>query len=671
MLLKLLLNLEMKNSRRKFIKRTSQFTLATGLSMWSLSCDFSSKKEINQEESFLEVARIFSDNMILQRGQPIPIWGWANSNATVELFFDGKSYKAIATKNEGEWFIELPSNSKSEPLELKINQGIHEVQFQNILMGDVYLCSGQSNMEWPMGRVENAEQEIKNIRDEKIRHFKIPIGSYIQPSKNIAGGDWQICTPETIIDFTAAGYFFAKNMREKYDVPIGLVNATKGSTNIKQWMPSEALGIKNRIEILNKKVKSQRQLLHDKYLFSPNEEMTFEKKQTWITQEYSDEKWANIELPLKWGTDDFMEMVGKIWFRKVFYLDNKPSKDSTIKVSLALIDDSDISFLNGEKIGEGSRDYHNTRQYSINNSLLQKGENVFAICVENFGFFGGISGDPKEMFLEIDGEKKSLAGDWKMKIETLEFNKERLFETGFLPSGLYNSLIHPLAHFPFRAILWYQGEGDVVDDNDSLFAYRFLFEKLIVSWRELFSQPNLPFIFAQISNAHHDCLDPSDSWSARIRESQEYVLHLKNTALVSNIDSGKHKNFLHPQNKPELGRRFSLEVRKLVFGEDIIADGPVFKEMKIEGKYIYIYFSNVVKTLLLKKGNEVQELAIAGKDRKFLWAKSRVEVDRIVVWNDEIDEPNAVRYAWCDNPLDVNLYNSEGLPASPFRTDDW
>lgn len=232
-------------------------------------------------------------------------------------------------------------------------------------------------------------------------------------------------------------------------------------------------------------------------------------------------------------------------------------------------------------------------------------------------------------------------------------------------------MIAPLAHFPFKAILWYQGEGDAVDSLEGLHNYRFLFENLINFWRALFSKPELPFIFAQLSNANSKCPQPQESLWARLRESQSYVLHLPNTAQVINIDSGQHENSLHPQNKPTAGKRFSLAVRKLVYGENIIADGLTFDRMEKDGKNLNLYFLNIGKGLLLKNGNEVNNIAIAGSDKKFLWANSRIEGNKIILWNDKIKEPIAARYAWCDNPFDANLYNSEELPAVPFRTDNW
>jgi len=364
-------------------------------------------------------------------------------------------------------------------------------------------------------------------------------------------------------------------------------------------------------------------------------------------------------------------MLGKIWYRKTFFLEKLPSENSGIKISLAQIDDTDMTFLNGQKIGEGKEVYDRVRQYEIDPSILKKGKNVFAVSIENYQAFGGIFGNQQDFFLEIEERKIPLAGEWKMKIEILNYNQKWLFEKGMMPSVLHNTMIHPLQNFPIRAVLWYQGETDVMNDNARLFEYRFLFMELISSWRSQFGNQELPFIFAQLSNASSPCAKPSDSLWARLRESQSQALQLKNTAQVINIDSGKHENTIHPQNKEELGRRLSLAVRKLVFGEDIVADGPVIKTMKIKGKYIYIYFSNVAKGLLLKNGDEVKELAIAGNDKIFFWAKSRVEVDRIIVWNDKVSAPVAVRYGWCDNPLEVNLYNSEGLPAEPFRTDDW
>ncbi len=659
----------MKNSRRKFIKRTSQFTLATGLSMWFMSCDFSSRKERNPEDSFLEIAQIFSNNMVLQRDQPIPIWGWTNPGAMVELFFLGKKHTTIATEKEGKWLFNLAPISQSEPLELKIKQGVHEIRIQNILIGDVYLCSGQSNMEWPMSRVEEVEEEIENANDVKIRHFKVLPSVRFQPEKNVIG-KWEICSSATVANFSAAAYFFAKNIRQKYDVPVGLVNSTRGASNIKMWLPKESIEA-NRDELLQELLKKRISRIEKKYQFSTVENNANSLLAEWFDPEYNDKNWTKIQLPLTWGESDFREMLGKIWYRKTFFLEKLPKEISSINISLAQIDDADITFLNGQKIGEGKQVYDKVRTYEIDQAILKKGKNVLAISIENYQEFGGIFGNGKDLFLEIGSKKISLVGEWKMKIELLNYNQEWLFEKGMVPSVLYNTMIYPLKRIPFRAVLWYQGETDTMKDKEKIFEYRFLFMELISSWRNHFGDQELPFIFAQLNNAMNPCAEPSDSLWARLRESQTQALQLKNTAQVINIDSGKHENTVHPQNKKELGRRFSLAVQKLVFGEKVIANGPAFKTMKIEGKYIYIYFSQIAKALLLKNGKEVKELAIAGDDKKFLWAKSRVESNRIIVWNDKISNPVAVRYAWCDNPLEVNLYNSVGLPAEPFRTDDW
>lgn len=660
----------MKSSRRKFIKKTSQFTLATGFSMWFMSCDLYQPSHTNPEESFLTIAQVFSDNMVLQRDQPIPIWGWTNPGVMVELFFHGEIHRTIATEDEGKWFINLTPISQSGPLELKIKQGAHEIKIKNILVGDVYLCSGQSNMEWPMSRVENVQEEIRNSEDDKIRQFKVIPSVSFQPKKNLIG-KWEICSPKTAANFSAVAYFFSKDLRYKYDVPIGLVNSTRGDSNIKMWIPIEGIEALNRDELLKDLMAKRMGRLEKKYQFLSVENNTKSKSEAWNKPEYNDEKWNTIQLPLAWGESDFREMLGKIWFRKTIFLKRLPSEHSTIIINLAQIDDTDITFLNGHKIGEGKQVYDKVREYKVDPFVLKRGKNVLAISIENYKEFGGIFGNSHDLFIEMEGKKKSIAGEWKMKIESLNYNQEWLFEKGLIPSVLHNTMISPLQKFPFKAILWYQGETDTMNDKAKIFEYRYLFEKLISSWRNQFGNNTLPFIFAQLSNAMNSCTKPSDSLWASLRESQSQALQIKNTAQVINIDSGKHENTVHPQNKEELGRRFSLAVQKLVFEEKVIANGPTFKSMKIQGNYIYIYFSNIAKSLLLKSGNEVKELAIAGSDKKFFWAKSRVEVDRIIVWNDEVSAPVAVRYAWCDNPLNVNLYNSEGLPAEPFRSDNW
>ena len=660
----------MQNNRRTFLKNIGQLTLATGFATWWMSCGEPEINEIDKGEPFLKVANIFRDNMVLQRDEPIPIWGWSNQKKTIQVFFNKKKYATRANSKSGFWKIELPKMPAGGPVEIEIKQDTHVSKFSNILIGDVFLCSGQSNMEWPMGRVENAEEDIQNSKDSFIRYFKIPRAFSILPEKEVAGGEWVTCNPETVPSYSAISYYFSKHLRQHYDVPIGIVNATKGGSGIKMWMSDKSLKINNLKEVVENKIQGHIDLLSKEYGPINTKPSGADSKQ-FFAFDVDDKLWAKVGFPMQWGAVNFMKMLGKIWYRKSFYLDEIPSAETSCSISLGQIDDADVTYINGVKIGATQQVYEPARVYSIQPSILKKGKNVVALQIENFAEFGGVHGNVNDLFFQIGETKKSIAGDWKMKSELIRFNHDWLFEQGEIPSVLYNSMIAPLAHFPFKAILWYQGEGDAVDSLEGLHNYRFLFENLINFWRALFSKPELPFIFAQLSNANSKCPQPQESLWARLRESQSYVLHLPNTAQVINIDSGQHENSLHPQNKPTAGKRFSLAVRKLVYGENIIADGLTFDRMEKDGKNLNLYFLNIGKGLLLKNGNEVNNIAIAGSDKKFLWANSRIEGNKIILWNDKIKEPIAARYAWCDNPFDANLYNSEELPAVPFRTDNW
>ncbi len=660
----------MENNRRTFIKNMGQLTLATGLTSWWMSCGELQSDENFSKEPFLQVAKIFKDNMVLQRDEPIPIWGWSNQKRMIHVFFNKKKYVTRVTSKSGFWKIILPKMPSGGPFEIKIKQDTHVINISNILIGDVFLCSGQSNIEWPMSRVEDATEDIKNALDSKIRFFKIPRSFSIPPAMDIVGGEWLLCNPESVPNYSAVSYYFSKNIRQQYDVPIGIINASKGGSVIKMWMSSNSLNINNLEEIINAKIKDYIYLLSKDY-GTINMTSNITDTAQFYAFDANDKTWAEVQFPMQWGTVNFMKMLGKIWYRKSFYLEEIPSSEVPFSLSLGQVDDADVTYLNGIKVGATRQVYEPARVYEIQNSILKKGRNVIAIQIENLGDFGGIHGNVNDLFYRIGREKYSLAGDWKIKPELVKFNHDWLFEQGEIPSVLFNAMIAPLAHFPFKAVLWYQGESDAIDNLEALHNYRFLFENLIQSWRTLFSKPDLPFIFAQLSNAYGGCPKPQESLWARLRESQSYVLHLPSTAQIINIDSGQHDNSLHPQNKPTVGKRFSLAARKLVYGENIIADGPTFERMERNGKYLHLYFLNVGKGLLLKDGDEVNNIAIAGNDKTFLWAKSRVEANKMILWNDEILEPVAVRYAWCDNPFEVNLYNSEGLPAAPFRTDEW
>jgi len=660
----------MKKNRRTFLKNIGQLTLVTGLTAWWMSCGEEELMKIENGKPHLIVAKIFRDNMVLQRDQPIPIWGWSNQTGKVIINFNQKEFTVRINSKTGFWKLDLPKMPAGGPFEIKIKQDIHEIIISNILIGDVFLCSGQSNMEWPMSSTDNVKKDIQNSTDTRIRQFKIPRSFSVVPAEDLKGGEWTICNPESVPSYSAIGFYFAKNLRQHHDIPIGIINSTKGGSNIKMWMHSKLLNINNLEEIVNDKIQEQIDLLSNEFgpINTTQKEIT---DSIFSYPKIDDKLWIKEKLPMQWGKKNYMKMLGKNWFRKSFYLDEIPAQDSSFSISLGQIDDADVTYVNGVKVGATQQIYEPARVYEVKDSILKKGENVIAIQIENLGDFGGVHGDVNDLFYKMDGKKYSLAGDWKVKPDWVKINEDWLFEQGNIPSVLYNAMIAPLANFSFKAILWYQGESDTIQDSKILYDYRFLFEKLIPSWRQLFSKPNLPFIFAQISTANGHCQNPQDSVWARLRESQSYVLNLPNTAQIVTIDTGINDVTLHPQNKPIVGKRFSLAVRKLVYGEAIFTEGPTFKKMERDGKYLNLYFSNIVKGLLLKFGDEVNNIAIAGADKQFLWAQSRVDADKVVIWNDEIEIPVAVRYAWCDNPFDVNLINSEGLPAAPFRTDDW
>lgn len=655
----------MQNKRRIFLKNFGQLSLATATIPWWMGCEQENSNPSNPNETYLKVAKIFSDNMILQRGEPIPIFGWANVGATVDVIFNDKKYESKVSDGSGFWKAVLPNTTKKGPYELVVKQGVHVIKFSNVLIGDVFLCSGQSNMEWPMGRIENLEEPLEQINDFEIRQFKIPNDYSSTEKDNIGGGSWAICTPENIIHFSAVGYYFAKHLRKHHDVPIGIINATKGGSNIKMWMPSTQLEINDLPAFINNKTQTQLSALKKRYYsVSPIPSDIAE----FYDYEVDDQNWKSVQLPMKWGTNDFMQLIGKIWYRKSFDLEELPNENSTFKISLGQIDDADVTYFNGVKIGATQQVYEPARIYEVDASLLKRGKNVITIQIENYNEFGGIHGNVSDLFYEINGKQKSLAGNWRLKLGDVKYNDNWLFERGEIPSVLHNAMITPLQHFSFKSILWYQGASDIVGEFEDLYNYRFLFEKLIQSWRSLFSKQDLPFIFAQSHNAYSTCSEPQESYWARLRESQSSVLYLKNTAQVITLDSGYHKNTLHPQNKPTVGKRFAYATRRLVYHENKLTDNPTFIRMEKNGNELVLYFSDAGKGLLLKSGEEVNNLTIAGKDKKFLWAKSRVEGDRLVVWNDVINKPEVVRYAWCDNPSEVNFYNSEGLPVAPFRT---
>ncbi len=625
----------------------------------------------------LETSAIFTDNMILQRDVQVPVWGWAAANEKIVLTFNNKTYNGKADK-QGKWRILLPVMPAGGPYDMKIMGKKKTITLSNILFGDVWLASGQSNMEFQVANVNNAKEAIANATDAKIRHFFVPHTYDSEPQEKLEGGPWMITSPQTVGSFTAVGYFFAKELRKNVDVPIGILHSSWGGSRLEPWMSPQSLGftdLKNVVAQMKQQEEQHNQAVRQKLQQNigtlPEKDMGLQNGQAlWAARDYSDADWKTMKLPGLWENSDLPDLDGIVWFRKTIELTADEIQNGA-KLSLGPIDDSDITYVNGQKVGEMTQKYNENRIYDIPASALKVGKNVITVRVDDTGGGGGIYGKPELLYVETAKGKKDLTGEWRYKVGEAHLSGGSS-SANQTPMILYNKMIHPILDFPIKGVIWYQGESNA--GGKDAYEYRNLFHTMIEDWRARWTNSgNFPFLFVQLANYMAAKPEPSESDWAVLRESQSKTLTTTpNTGQAVIIDIGEAGD-IHPRNKQDVGYRLALAALKLTYGDDkVVYSGPVYKSRKVEGNKIRLSFDHVGSGLMATKDKYgyLKGFAIAGSDKKFVWAKAMIEGNDVIVWSNDVKNPTVVRYAWADNPDDANLYNKEGLPASPFRTEE-
>ncbi len=621
----------------------------------------------------VKLPRLVSDGMVLQRGDSTKIWGWADPGEEITIDFKEQTYKTIACEN-GEWAVTLSELSAGGPYSMTINAENH-ISLKNIMIGDVWVCSGQSNMELTMDRAKYKYPEvIVQSKNPAIRQFLVPDKyNFKEPQQDLSSGRWESANPKTILGFTAVGYFFAKELNEKYNVPVGLINAALGGSPAEAWLSEDALKqFPHYIQTANKyKDDNYIKEVTEKDQAAANEWNTairkkdpgLAKDQTrWYKTSYDDSNWPTINVPGYWTNPNIGP--GSVWFRKEFdvpeSMTGKPAK-----LWLGRIVDGDETYVNGKKVGEITYEWP-PRIYDISANLLKTGKNIIAVrIISNSGRGGFVPDKPYEL-VTADGQSIDLKGPWKYKLGAKMPTRPSQTFIRWKPIGLYNAMIAPLLNCKIKGVIWYQGESNA----DRAQEYQKLFPVLIADWREKWNQGDFPFLYIQLANFMEAKDQPSESGWAELQEAQLKTLAVPNTAMVVTIDIGVW-NDIHPLNKQDVGKRLTLAAQNLAYGEkDVVYSGPIYQSMKIDGNKIILSFSNIGTGLAAKGCSELKEFAIAGPDKKFLWATAEIDGDKVLVSSDKVTNPIAVRYAWADNPEGANLYNKEGLPASPFRTDE-
>jgi sialate O-acetylesterase len=622
----------------------------------------------------VRLPRLVSDGMVLQRDAKVKVWGWAEAGEKVTINFNGKTYSATAG-TDGKWAVMLSSLKAGGPYSMEINAGNH-ITLKNILIGDVWVCSGQSNMELPMNRVKDKYPDVIAHSDNpNIRQFIVP-QRYVfgAPQEDLQSGNWESANPQSVLHFTAVGYFFAKTLYEKYHVPIGLINASLGGSPAQAWMSEDALkAFPAYLETAEKykdsnyvnQVKEKDKAVSDAWygrIQQLDKGLTNGEK-PWFDTTYDASGWQSMKLPAYWEDEGLGHVNGVVWFKKEIdvpaSMTGKPAR-----LLLGCIVDSDTVYINGTVAGTTSYQYP-PRKYDIPSNMLKTGKNIIVIRVINTTGRGGFVKD-KPYQLIVGGEIIDLRGEWQYQLGGVMDPLPAPTFIQWQPLGLYNGMIAPLLNYTIKGVIWYQGESNTGNPLE----YQKLFPALIANWRQKWNEGDFPFLYVQLANFMQAKNEPSESNWAMLREAQLKTLAVPNTGMAVITDIGEW-NDIHPLDKEDVGKRLALAAQKAAYGDKkAVYSGPIYQSMKIEGNKITITFTNTGGGLVAKGGGELKYFAIAGTDKKFVWAKAKIKANKVVVWNDQVTNPVAVRYAWADNPEGANLYNKEGLPASSFRTDE-
>jgi len=623
--------------------------------------------------------RIFGDNMVLQRDKPVAIWGWASGGEKVTVKFHDQT-KTVKADKQGRWSLHLDPESAGGPYQLTVTgKSGPEKTYTNVMVGEVWICSGQSNMEMPIagwGRINNYEQEIAAADYNAIRQIKVPTTVALVPQDDIPSGDWKVCSPQTAGDFSATAYFFAREVYQKLHIPIGLINTSWGGTMVETWTSKGAFEqsgeFKDMIKTLPppadmKTMAEKKKEALTKVVTNLQGSMPAAGEDAqYSSADLDDSQWPHIKVPGIWEDAGLGlgGLDGVVWFRKTVELSAEDAGKPAV-LDLGPVDDADDTYVNGVKVG-ATNNYSAPRHYTIPAGVLKAGKNVIAVRVLDTGGGGGMHGLAEEMKLSVNTRELPLAGSWSFRVA--EIRMDVALGPNSAPTLLFNAMINPLIPYTIRGAIWYQGEANA----GRAYQYRTAFPLMITDWRTRWKEGDFPFYFVQLSswNANNGNSQQGSSW-AELREAQAMTLSLPNTGMAVTTDIGNAKD-IHPKDKQDVGKRLAYVALNNIYGQTMEYSGPVYKSMQIDGDKVILQFAHTGSGLstpdpyLYLRGFEV-----AGDDHQWHYAKASIEGNTVVVWQTGVAKPVAVRYGWADFAGEANLFNKEGLPAAPFRTDQW
>ncbi len=639
----------------------------------------------------VRLPKIFGKSMVLQRRKPVPVWGWAAPKEAVTVQFASQT-KTIKAAPDGRWQINLDALEAGGPFTLTVKGAINTVEITDVLVGEVWICSGQSNMEWTVAQTNNARAEIRAAKYPAIRQFLVKKDLSLTPKEDIEAGTWAVCSPQTVPNFTAVGYFFARDLAQKLNVPIGLVNTSWGGTHSETWTSREALMRDDELRQAAESIPTDADGIRrsgmariEKLIQNQQGSLpTAAEASTWASPDYDAKTWKNANQPGDWEWYGLPVLDGVVWFRRDIIIDEGADL-SKLVLHLGAVDEADSTYVNGQLVGS-TKSVGDERNYALPAGLVKPGRNVIAIRVTDTGGAGGLMGSATKMELEGPGFQLFLSGKWQYRVA-------QVFESSYKPGPntyatlLFNAMIKPLIPYAIGGTIWYQGESNASRANQ----YRRAFPLMIQDWRTRWGY-DFPFLFVQLANFNSAGGNSStgSAW-AELREAQTMTLSLPNTGMAVTSDIGEPTD-IHPRNKQDVGKRLAAEAMRVVYNQDksVIVSvstgdaspveastgeasrGPLFSKMDVTENKATLTFKNVGTGLLAKdRYGYLKGFELAGADQKFHYAQARIEGNRVIVQSEAVATPVALRYGWADDNGDVNLYNREGFPAVPFRTDSW
>nr|WP_315258092.1 sialate O-acetylesterase [uncultured Flavobacterium sp.] len=630
----------------------------------ALFCAFSLYTNAN-----VRLPLLFSDGMVLQRNKPIPVWGLADVNEKIEVRFN-KQIKTIQADKNGKWMIGLNAEKAGGPFELTIT-GNNKIVIKDVLVGEVWICSGQSNMEFQVYKTMNSQSEINDSNYPMIRHFGVAQDLSGTPKEDLKAGKWEVSSKETVGNFTAIGFYFAKKLYAELKIPIGIINTSWGGTNVETWTSRGAFQKSDEFKDMIANVPSVNMDAifgtYKKTLLANIEkiqgfEVSDANQDQFKNSDFKDSNWPEIKAPSLWENQQIGNIDGVVWMRKTIVLSAEQAKKEAV-LYLSKIDDEDQTYLNGVLVGT-SNIWEAKRVYKIPAGVLKEGTNVIAVKITDYSGGGGIYGDPADLKIDFKDEAVALDELWKFNVVNVKIS----VSPNSYPSLLYNAMVNPLIPYAFEGVLWYQGEANVWRANQ----YKKAFPLMITDWRTKWNQGNFPFYFVQLSTFDEfgGNSTKGSRW-AELREAQTETLKVPNTGMAVTTDIGNAKD-IHPTNKQDVAKRLASIALNNVYGKKQVCSGPMYKSMEVKGNQITVSFASIGGGLSTNdKNGNLKGFEIAGSDKVFYVAKAIIKDNKVIVSSESVSNPVAVHYGWADDDTDINLFNKENFPASPFRTDNW